>query len=144
MAFCNPPEDVLKAILRRPLRIAVAICSDDPRRDSYRIAGRLKEFGFRMIPVNPFVAGQQIHGETCYASIRDIPERVDMVDIFRRSDMVGPLVDDAIAHGAEILWMQLGVVNEAAAQRARQAGLTVVMDRCTSRDYRRFFFTAPA
>lgn len=143
MAFCNPSEDVIKAILRRPLTIAVAMCSNDPRRDSYRIAGRLKEFGFRMIPVNPFVAGQQLHGETCYASVRDIPEHVDMVDVFRRSAMVDPIVDDAIAHGAEILWMQLGVINEVAAQRAQQAGLTVVMDRCTSRDYRRFFLTTP-
>ncbi len=141
MAFCNPSEDALKAILSRPLTIAVAICSDDPRRDSYRIAGHLQECGFRMIPVNPVVAGQRLHGETCYASVRDIPERVDMVDVFRRSEMVDPIVDDAIAHGAAIVWMQLGIINEAAAARAQEAGLTVVMDRCTSRDYRRFFLT---
>ena len=141
MAFSNPPEADIKTLLqRRPLSVAVVICSADPSRDSHRIAGRLKEFGFRMIPVNPSAAGTLIHGEYCYASLRDIPEPVDMVDVFRRSALVDPIVDDAIACGASIVWMQLGVVNEAAAQRAQAAGLTVVMDRCTSRDYRRFFF----
>ncbi len=139
MVFMNPPEAVLKEILSRPLTIAVVICSDDPTRDSYRIAGRLKEFGFHMIPVNPFAAGQQLHGEHCYASLVEIPEKVDMVDVFRRPALVDPIVDEAIACGAAILWMQLGVINEAAAHRAQEAGLTVVMDRCTSRDYRRFF-----
>ena len=143
MAFINPPETILKAILSRPLTIAVATCSADPRRDSYRIAGRLQEFGFRMIPVNPFAVGTKINGERCYARVTDIPERVDMVDVFRRSERVDPLVDDAIVSGAEILWMQLGVINEAAARRAQAAGLTVVMDRCTSREYRRFFLSSP-
>lgn len=141
MAFTNPPEAVLQAILARPLTIAVVVCSDDPRRDSHRIAGRLKEFGFRMIPVNPFAAGQHIHGEYCYATLAEVPEPIDLVDVFRRPSLVDPIVDDAIACGAKIIWMQLGVVNEAAAQRAQAAGLTVVMDRCTSRDYRRFFLT---
>lgn len=139
MAFSNPPESVLRAILARPLTIAVVVCSDDPRRDSHRIAGRLKAFGYRMIPVNPFAAGQSIHGEYCYARLADVPEPIDLVDVFRRPSLVDPIVDDAIACGATIVWMQLGVVNEAAAQRAQAAGLTVVMDRCTSRDYRRFF-----
>jgi predicted CoA-binding protein len=142
MTFTNPPEAVLREILGRPLTIAVVICSDEPSRDSHRIAGRLKEFGFRMIPVNPFAAGQQIHGEYCYASLADVPEHIDLVDVFRRPSLVDPIVDGAIACGADVLWMQLGVVNEAAAQRAQAAGLTVVMDRCTSRDYRRFFLPA--
>ena len=137
MAFTNPPEAVIRAILSRPLTIAVVICSDDPTRDSYRIAGRLKEFGFRMIPVNPFAAGKRIHGERCYASLTEIPEHVDLVDLFRRPTLVDPIVDEAITCGAEIVWMQLGVINETAARRAQEAGLTVVMDRCTSRDYRR-------
>jgi predicted CoA-binding protein len=144
MAFVSPPEATLKAILSRPLTIAVAICSDDPRRDSYRIAGRLKEFGFRVIPVNPFIAGKDLHGERCYARVTEIPERVDMVDVFRRSEWVDPIADDAIASGADILWMQLGVINEAAARRVQAAGLTVVMDRCTSREYRRFFLSSPS
>jgi predicted CoA-binding protein len=139
MAFTNPPEAVIKAILSRPLTIAVVICSDDPTRDSYRIAGRLKEFGFRMIPVNPFATGKQLHGERCYASLAEVPEHVDLVDVFRRPTLVDSIVDEAIACGVEIFWMQLGVINETAARRAQEAGLTVVMDRCTSRDYRRLF-----
>lgn len=117
---------------------------DDPTRDSYRIAGRLQAFGFQMIPVNPFAAGTRIHGEPCYASLTEIPGKIDMVDVFRRPALVDPIVDEAIACGADILWLQLGVVNEAAARRAQEAGLTVVMDRCTSRDYRRFFLSPPA
>ncbi len=139
--FTNPSEAAIKALLQPPLTVAVVICSTDPRRDSYRIAGRLKEFGFRMIPVNPFAAGSLIHGELCYASLADVPESVDLVDVFRRSELVEPIVDDAMACGARIFWMQLGVINEAAARRAQDAGLTVVMDRCTSRDYRRFFLS---
>lgn len=144
MTFSNPDDAALKAMLGGPLTIAVAICSPDPQRDSYRIAGRLQSFGFRMIPVNPFAAGAQIHGERCYARLRDIPEPVDMVDIFRRSALVQPLVDEAIASGVRIVWMQLGVINEEAARQAQQAGLTVVMDRCTSREYRRLGLTPPA
>ncbi|MGE3536940.1 MAG: CoA-binding protein [Candidatus Tectimicrobiota bacterium] len=142
MAFTNPPEAVLRALLQQPLTVAVVICSPDPRRDSHRIAGRLQAFGFRMIPVNPAAAGTLIHGEYCYARLTDIAEPVHLVDVFRRPDMVEPLVDDAIACGASVLWMQLGVVNETAARRAQEAGLTVVMDRCTSRDYRHFVLSA--
>ena len=139
MTFANPDDASLKAMLGRPLTIAVAICSTDPQRDSYRIAGRLQTFGFRIIPVNPFAAGTEILGERCYARLADIPAPVDIVDIFRRSSMVLPIVDDAIASGVRIVWMQLGVINAEAAQRAQEAGLTVVMDRCTSREYRRLF-----
>jgi len=141
MAFTNPPDAVIKAILCRPLTIAVVICSARPASESYRVAGRLREFGYRVIPVNPFAAGTRIHGEQCYASVAEIPERVDLVDVFRHPDFVEPIVDDAIASGAEVLWMQLGVVHEAAARRASTAGLMVIMDRCTSRDYRRFFLS---
>ena len=90
-----------------------------------------------MIPVNP--GHRSILGETCYANLRDIPEQVDMVDIFRRSDQVAPIVDEAIAVGAKIVWMQLGVIDERAADKARDAGLTVVMDRCPAIEYRRLF-----
>ena len=90
-----------------------------------------------MIPVNP--GHRSILGETCYASLRDIPERVDMVDIFRRSEHVAPIVDEAIEVGAKIVWMQLGVIDEQAAAKARAAGLTVVMDRCPAIEYRRLF-----
>ncbi len=137
MDFTNPPNTVIQEILTRPLTLAIVICSTNPARDSYRIAGRLQTYGYRVIPVNPAAAGETIHGETCYAKLTDIPDAIDMVDVFRRASHVDPIVDETIAIGAEVLWMQLGVVNEAAAHRAQAAGLTVVMDRCTSREYRR-------
>jgi predicted CoA-binding protein len=90
-----------------------------------------------VIPVNP--GHREILGETCYASLRDIPELVDMVDIFRRSEQVAPIVDEAIEVGAKIVWMQLGVIDERAAIKAQNAGLTVVMDRCPAIEYRRLF-----
>jgi len=109
---------------------AVVGCSPDPGRDSYRIAHLLAERGFRVIPVNPAVG--EVLGQRCYASLLDIPsgEAVDVVDIFRRSDQAGAHVDEAIERGARAVWMQLGVIDEAAAERARAAGLDVVMDRC--------------
>jgi uncharacterized protein len=112
-------------------------CSPNPERDSHRIAKLLQARGHRVIPVNP--GHRSILGETCYASLRDIPEQVDMVDIFRRSEQVAPIVDEAIEVGAKIVWMQLGVIDERAAATAQDAGLTVVMDRCPAIEYRRLF-----
>ena len=103
-------------------------CSDDVRRDSNRIAHLLSAKGHRVIPVNPTV--ERALGVTCYPSLRDIPEPIDMVDVFRRPEFVAAVVDDAIAIGASVLWLQLGVIDEEAALRARAAGMTVVMDRC--------------
>ncbi len=137
MTFTNPSDHDLKALLDRPLTIAVVICSPLPNRDSHRIAGRLLEFGYRMIPVNPRAAGDYIHGQFCYSQLTDIPEPVDMVDVFRRASHVEPIIDDAIAIQAKSIWLQLGIVHEGGAKRAQEAGLTVVMDRCTSQDYRR-------
>lgn len=97
-----------------------------------------------MIPVNPAAAEETIHGEMCYAHLTDIPDSIDMVDVLRRPTHVDPIVDETIACGAEMLWMQLGVVHEAAARRAQAAGLTVIMDRCTSREYRRLMPPLPA
>jgi uncharacterized protein len=108
---------------------AVVGCSPDPTRDSHRVAALLKREGFHVIPVNPN-AGAELLGERCYGSLREIPEPVDVVDIFRRADQAGAHVDEAIAIGAAGVWMQLGVIDEAAAERARAAGLRVVMDRC--------------
>ncbi|MFI5394763.1 MAG: CoA-binding protein [Candidatus Binatia bacterium] len=109
----------------------------DPSRDSHRVARVLIEKGHTVMPVNP--AAREILQQTCYASLRDVPSPVDMVDIFRRAEVVGPIVDEAIMIGAEIVWMQLGVIDAAAATRAQRAGLTVVMDRCPLIEYERLF-----
>jgi hypothetical protein len=136
-AFDNPPDTVIRDILANPKTIAVVGCSPDPDRDSHAIAALLKAKGHRVIPVNPTC--EAILGERCYASVRDIPEQVDMVDVFRRPEFVDAIADDAIAAGAKVLWLQLDVINEPAARKAQTAGLTVVMDRCPAIEYRRLF-----
>ena len=123
-----PPVDDVRAILTGTRVWAVVGCSPDPRRDSHRIAAMLQRRGYRVIPVNPMAT--QILGERSYPSLRAVPARVEVVDLFRRPSAVGAHVDEAIETGAEAVWMQLGVVDEAAAERARAAGLRVVMDRC--------------
>jgi len=97
----------------------------------------LQHKGYRVIPVNPRAVGENIFGEPCYAGLRDIPDGVDMVDIFRRSETAGAIVDDAIAIGAKVVWMQLGVRDDAAAAKAEAAGLTVIMNRCPKIEYAR-------
>jgi predicted CoA-binding protein len=136
-AFKNPPDTTIREILATPRTIAVVGCSPDPDRDSHRIAALLKAKGHRVIPVNP--GCQEILGGRCFASVRDIPEPVEMVDVFRRPEFVDQIADDAIAVGAKILWLQLDVINEPAARKAQDAGLTVVMDRCPAIEYRRLF-----
>lgn len=123
-------DDDVRAILTGTRTWAVVGCSADSGRDSHRIAGLLKRSGYRVVPVNP--QAEELLGERCYPSLTDIPseEGIEVVDLFRRSDAVGPHVDEAIAIGASAVWMQLGVVDEAAADRARAAGLRVVMNRC--------------
>jgi len=106
--------------------IAVVGISPRPERPSHYVALYLQEQGYRIIPVNPML--ETVMGERCYPDLKSVPEQVDMVNIFRRSEHVGPIVDDAIAIGAKYVWMQDGVVDEAAAARAREAGLLVVMD----------------
>ena len=133
--FHNPPASVIREILSQPRRIAVVGCSPDPSRDSHRIAQLLIDKGHSVVPVNP--RATQILGHQCYPTLRMIPGSIGMVDIFRRADQAGAIVDEAIAVGARIVWMQLGVVDEAAAARAQAAGLTVVMDRCPAIEYRR-------
>ena len=123
-------EDV-RALLTGTRTWAVVGCSPDPRRDSHRIAALLQREGYRVIPVNPNVNGELL-GERCYPSVADIPAAagVEVVDVFRRSDQAGAHVDEAIAIGATGVWLQLGVIDAAAAERARAAGLRAVMDRC--------------
>jgi len=124
-------DDAVHHLLTATHTWAVVGCSPDPGRDSNRIAALLQRSGFRVIPVNPAVEGELL-GERCYPAVGDIPasEGVEVVDIFRRADQAGAHVDEAVAAGAAGVWMQLGVVDHDAAERARAAGLHVVMDRC--------------
>ena len=135
--FRNPSDDEIRAILGVPRTVAVVGCSPDPARDSHRIARLWRERGHRLIPVNP--KAEAILGEPCLPSLRAISEHVDVVDVFRRPEAVPAIVDDAIAIGAAVLWLQLGVVHVEAARRAQQAGLTVVMDRCPAIEYPRLY-----
>lgn len=137
MTFDNPPDGVIRDILLRSKRIAVVGCSPRPDRDSHRIARLLLDKGHTVVPVNP--AAREILGQTCYPSLADIPAPIAMVDIFRRAADAGAVVDEALAIGVRIVWMQLGVIDVAAAARARAAGLTVIMDRCPAIEYRRLF-----
>lgn len=127
----------LRRILTENHSIAVVGLSAKWHRPSYFAAKYLLDHGYRVIPVNP--GHDEILGQTSYPRVSDIPERVDLVDIFRRPDDVPPIVQEAINVGARAVWMQIGVVNEAAAQQAREAGLDVVMDRCMKIEYARLF-----
>lgn len=120
--------EMAREILTTTRTIAVVGLSNKPDRPSHEIASYLKDAGYRTIPVNPAI--QEALGEKAYASLKDIPENVDVVQIFRRSEEVPPIVEDAIAIGAKVVWMQSGIVNEEAAALAEAAGLTVVMDTC--------------
>jgi len=120
----------LRDILTNVRTIAVVGTSPRPERPSHRVMAFLQRHGYRAIPVNPNVAGATINGEKCYAALGDIPEPIDMVDVFRRSELAGPAIDDAIQIGAKTVWTQLGVRDDAAAARAEAAGLKVVMNRC--------------
>ncbi len=130
-------DDYIRGILRRVRTIAMVGASPNWNRPSYFAMKYLQHKGYRVIPVNPVAAGQTILGEKVYASLKDIPEPVDMVDIFRNSDAAGPITDDAIAIGAKVVWMQLGVRNDAAKDRAEAAGVAVVMNRCPKIEYGR-------
>ncbi len=127
----------LRKILRETKTIAMVGASANWNRPSYFAMKYLLDRGYKVIPVNPAAAGQEILGQTVYASLADLPQKVDMVDIFRNSEAAGPITDDAIKHGAKILWMQLGVRNDAAARRAEDAGMTVVMNRCPKIEHSR-------
>ena len=129
--------NTLRRILSHNRVIAVVGLSADWFRPSYFAAKYMQEHGYRIIPVNPKY--DAILGEKCHRSLRDIPEKVDIVDCFRRTQDIGPICDDAIAIGAKVLWQQLGVRNEAAAAKARSAGLDAVMDRCVKIEHGRLF-----
>lgn len=124
-------------LLRASRVIAVVGLSNKRFRPSYGVAEYMQRQGFRIIPVNPNET--EVLGEKAYARLEDVPEHIDVVDIFRRSEFVEPVVESAIRVGASAIWMQEDVVNEAAAEKARAAGLTVVMDRCILKEHRRYF-----
>ena len=134
-----PDTDIntLRRILRENRTIAVVGLSANWYRPSYFAAKYMMEHGYRIIPVNPQY--REVLGQKCYASLRDIPDKVDIVDCFQKTERILPLAEDAIAIGAKVLWQQIGVVNEAAAARAKAAGLDSVMDRCVKIEHGRLF-----
>ncbi len=123
----------IETILASCRTIAVVGASSNPARPSNRVAAYMKAQGYRVIPINP--NEQSVIGEKAYPSLADVPEAVDLVDIFRKPDDARPIVEAAIRKGAKAVWLQEGVVNEAAAQRAKEAGLLVVMDRCWLKEH---------
>lgn len=151
MSIENPDDGTLRSLLERVRTIAVVGLSPQPARPSFRVAQAMQRFGFRIVPVRPLV--DEVLGEKAYASLADIPFAVDLVDVFRAAEHVPAIVEQCVAlhsrhqpastaqHSPAALWLQEGVVHEAAAERARAAGMTVVMDRCLWKEYVRLFAT---
>lgn len=133
MEFQNPSREEIRKLLERVRSIAVVGLSPNPDRPSHGVAKALQQFGYKIIPVRPGV--ERVLGETAYARLTDLPEIPDLVDVFRAPEHVDDIVDDCIALGVKALWLQEDVVNEAAALRARAAGLLVVMDRCIYKEW---------
>lgn len=133
VSFQNPDDADLRALLKKIKNIAVLGLSPKPDRPSNFVARAMQDFGFNIIPVRPATA--EILGKKTYASLRDIPDPVDLADVFRAAEYLDAIVDECIALQLPAIWIQEGIVNEAAAERARAAGMTVVMDRCIYKDY---------
>lgn len=140
--FRNPSSAEIRELLARSKTIAVVGLSPNPERPSHRIARRLREWGYRVIPVRPAV--ERVLGEKAYPRLLDVPERIDLVDVFRAAQYLDPIVQDCIERKIPALWLQQGIVNEAAAARAAAAGIRVVMDRCIAVDYRHLVLQPPA
>jgi predicted CoA-binding protein len=136
MNFKNPSPEELKALLQRIKTIAVVGLSPKPDRPSFGVSQAMQRFGYRIVPVRP--ALDSALGEKAYAKLADIPFPVDLVNVFRESAAIPGVVDEAIAIGAPAIWIQEGIVHDEAAEKARAAGLTVVMDRCIYKDYMRY------
>ncbi|WP_409341136.1 CoA-binding protein [Paenibacillus sp. MBLB4367] len=128
MAFENPSREHIKSLLEQTKNVAVVGLSDNPERTSHMVAAAMQQRGYRIIPVNP--NAENILGETCYKSLSDIPEPVDIVNVFRRSELCVPVAEEAVKINAKVLWLQLGVMNDEAAEIANAGGLEVIMDRC--------------
>jgi uncharacterized protein len=128
-------DNALRDVLTQTKVIAVVGYSEKPSRTSYQIAQFLRQVGYIVIPVNPMV--REIDGQPSYASLREVPESVDLVNVFRRSEYLGEIVEDAIAIGAKTIWTQLGIYDEPSAQKALEAGLNVVIDACIKVEYNR-------
>jgi uncharacterized protein len=135
VAFQNPSPDQLRALIAGARTVAVVGLSPDPDRPSYSVATYLQAQGYRIVPVRP--GGGTLLGERVYQTLEEIPFAVDIVDIFRASRFVAAHVEEALRIGARAIWMQEGVIDEAAAERARAAGATVVMDRCLVKEHRK-------
>lgn len=133
MAFVNPGPEAIAALLEKIKTIAVVGLSPNASRPSYGVAKAMKTFGYQIIPVRPAV--DEVLGEKAYASLDDVPIAVDCVDVFRNAAELDPIIDAAIRIKAPVVWIQEGIINEAAALRAQAAGITVVMDRCIYKDY---------
>jgi len=131
------PDALIRRVLTESRVIALVGASPNPARPSHSVMRFLQAHGHKVYPVNPTCAGETINGEPVLAALDDLPETPDMVDIFRRSAQAGAAVDAAITAGARVVWLQLGVIDETAAARAEEAGLTVIMDRCPAIEYRR-------
>ena len=136
-------DEDIKALLESARTVAMVGASDRPDRPSYRVMRFLQDHGYRVIPVNPQITGEHVHGEFVWHDLGQLGDPIDIVDVFRRSESAGEAVDQAIAVGAKAVWMQLGVVNHEAAARAEAAGLQVVMDRCPAIDIPRLGVARP-
>jgi predicted CoA-binding protein len=134
--FENPDEKARCALLKSVKNIAVVGLSPNPARPSYGVAQAMQGFGFNIIPVNPAV--REVLGEKAYPRLADVPSRIDLVDVFRRAEFIDAIVDECLRLGLKSIWIQEGIINERAARRAQQAGITVVMDRCIYRDYKAY------
>ena len=132
--FKNPDEQARCALLKKTKTIAVVGLSPNAARPSYGVARALQGFGFRVIPVHP--VAKEILGEKVYAKLADIPDPIDLVDVFRSAEFIDGVVDECLKLGLKVIWIQEGILNEPAATRAQAGGMTVIMDRCIYRDYR--------
>jgi predicted CoA-binding protein len=133
----KPDDEQIKKILKKYHTIAIVGISQDEEKPSFRVASYLKDQDYKIIPVNPRY--KEILGEQCHSSLKEIPESVEIVDVFRKPEAIDEIAEEAIEIGAKVIWMQLGIVNNKAAQRAKDAGLEVVMDRCMYIEHKRLF-----